>query len=246
MTKQTSHNIAKMGRGTWSAIALMMLGLAVVAGFYFEQNTRISAVEFSGHKFSSADELKEAMVSPVGLLADSVDYEHIFDSLRELPYVKDVAVRMSYRGTLTVEINERQPMGLLAGKPTTYFDESGIQLPWRAGKSVDVPIVYGFRQTAPGDTLSGRDFKQVKDFLIAAKNDPFGWATLSEIAWSENDGVVALSSENGVKLLFGRNGFNQKVTHWKAFYQDVVTHKGINSFRTIDLRFRNQIVTDEL
>ncbi len=235
-----------MGRGTWSAIALMMLGLAVVAGFYFEQNTRISAVEFSGQEFTSADQLEDAMVSPVGLLADSVDYENIFGSLRELPYVKDVAVRMSYRGTLTIQIDERQPIGLLAGKPTTYFDEAGIQLPAQSGIWVDVPIVYGFKQTAPGDSLTGRDFNQVKDFLIAAKNEPFGWTTLSEVAWSETEGVVALSSENGVKLMFGRNRFDQKVTHWKAFYQDVVTHKGINSFRTVDLRFRNQIVTDEL
>lgn len=235
-----------MGRGTWSALALMMLGLAVVAGFYFEQNTRISAVEFSGHKFTPLETLEGAMMSPVGLLADSVHYEAIFSSLRELPYVKDVAVRMSYRGTLTIEIDERQPIGLLAGKPTTYFDEAGIQLPGQSGAWVDVPIVYGFNATAPGDSLTGRDFTQVKDFLIAAKSDPFGWATLSEVAWSENEGVVALSSENGVKLLFGQNGFDQKVTHWKAFYQDVVSHKGINSFRAIDLRFRNQIVTDEL
>lgn len=246
MTNSTPHNIATMGRGTWSALALTMLGLAIVAGIYFEQNTRISAIEFSGHEFTSAEQLEEAMISPVGLLADSVDYEGIFGSLRDLPYVKNVSVRMSYRGTLTIEIDERQPIGLLADKPTTYFDESGIQLPGRPGKWVDVPIVYGFRQTAPGDTLNGRDFSQVKDFLIAARNDPFGWATLSEIAWSENEGVVALSSENGVKLLFGRNEFDQKVTHWKAFYHDVVSHKGINSFRTVDLRFRNQIVTDEL
>lgn len=246
MTKSTPHSTAKMGRGTWSALALIMLGLAIVAGFYFEQNTRISAIEFSGQEFTSVEQLEESMISPVGLLADSVDYGGIFGSLRELPYVKDVAVRMSFRGTLTIEIDERQPIGLLAGKPTTYFDESGIQLPGRAGHWVDVPIVYGFRQTAPGDTLKGPDFAQVKEFLIAAKNDAFGWATLSEVAWNENEGVVALSSENGVKLLFGRNGFDQKVTHWKAFYQDVVTHKGIHSFRTVDLRFRNQIVTDEL
>lgn len=235
-----------MGRGTWSAIALMMLGLAIVAGFYFEQNTRISAVEFSGQEFTTAEQLEKVMISPIGLLADSVDYEGIFDSFSQLPYVKEVAVRMSHRGSLTIEIDERQPIGLMAGKPITYFDESGIQLPGRPGKWVDVPIVYGFRQTTPGDTLEGRDFTQVKEFLIAAKNDLFGWATLSEVAWNKNEGVVALSSENGVKLLFGRNRFDQKITHWKAFYQDVVSQKGINSFRTVDLRFRNQIVTDEL
>lgn len=246
MTKKKSHTNSKTGRGTWGAIAFFMLGLAVVAGFYFEQNTRIAAVEYSGHTFTTSESLKESMMSPVGILADSVDYSAIYSSLRELPYVEDVAVRMSFRGTLTVEITERQPIALLAGTPDIYFDEDGVQLPSLPGQWVDVPIVYGFRSTSPGDTLSGPEFTQVKDFLVSAKKDPFGWTTLSEVAWNDNEGVVALSSENGVKLLFGRNEFDQKVSHWKAFYRDVVAQKGINDFRSVDLRFRNQIVTDEL
>ena len=229
MSKKKSHSNISFGRGTWSAIALAMLGLAVVAGFYFEQSTRISAVEFRGHEFTTEDELQEALISPVGL-----------------PYVRDVAVRMTYRGTLTVEVTERKPIGLLAVKPETFFDSVGVQLPAQPGIGVDVPLVYGFKPTSPGDTLKGKGFDQIKEFLNAASRDPFGWATLSEVAWNENEGVVALSSENGVKLLFGRNRFDQKVSHWKAFYQDVVAHRGINDFRTVDLRFRNQIVTDEL
>jgi hypothetical protein len=246
LSKKKSHSNISFGRGTWSAIALAMLGLAVVAGFYFEQSTRISAVEFSGHEFTTEDALQEALISPVGLLADSVDYAGIYSSLIELPYVRDVAVRMTYRGTLTVEVTERKPVGLLAVKPETYFDSAGVQLPAQPGIGVDVPLVYGFKPTSPGDTLKGKGFDQIKEFLNAASRDPFGWATLSEVAWNENEGVVALSSENGVKLLFGRNRFDQKVSHWKTFYQDVVAHRGINDFRTVDLRFRNQIVTDEL
>jgi hypothetical protein len=235
-----------MGRGTWASLALLMLGIAVVAGFYFDQNTRISSVEFSGQTFTPVEELENSMLSPVGLLADSVDYEEIYRSVSELPYVKNVAVRMSYRGILTVEIDERTPIGLLSGSQPVYFDEAGIQLPVVQGNHVDVPIVYGFEETAPGDTLSGDGFDQVLSFLNQATRDPFSWATLSEVAWSEDEGVVALSNENGVKLLFGENRFDQKIEHWKAFYQRVVAHRGINSFRSIDLRFRNQIVTDEL
>lgn len=235
-----------MGRGTWASLALFMLGIAVVAGFYFEQTTRITSVEFAGQTYTPLEELEDAMLSPIGLLADSVDYEEIYRSVSDLPYVKDVAVRMSYRGKLTIDVEERKPIGLLAGPRTVYFDEAGIQLPPIPGKLVDVPIVYGFQETAPGDTISGDGFDQVLEFMKQATNDSFSWATLSEVAWSNREGVVALSNENGVKLLFGRDRFEQKIEHWKAFYQRVVSHRGIDSFRSIDLRFRNQIVTDEL
>lgn len=246
MANKNTHNSPSWGKMIWIGVALLMLGGAVYAGIYFEQNTRITAVEFTGNEFTPDDQLSVSFPSPVGMLADSIQFDELFSSLQTLPYVKNSSVRMSFRGTLTVEVDERMPIGLLAGSSPSYFDEEGIILPADAGKSVDVPIVYGFRATAPGDTLSATGFQQVKEFLIASKEDSFGWSSISEVAWNEAEGVVALSSENGVKLLFGRNEFDQKVNHWKAFYKDVVSYRGINSFRSVDLRFRNQIVTDEI
>jgi len=236
-----------IGKTGWAAFALLMLGLAVLAGFYFDQNTRISAVEFTGYTFTEETELHQAIESPVGMLADSVDFQSIFKSVQAMPWVRSMSVRMTFRGVLTVEIDEREPIGLLAGSTRkTFFDEDGVLLDARLGTYADVPIVYGFNASAPGDTLKGDDFEQVRKFLSAAKKDPFSWPTISEVAWNSTEGIVALSSENGVKLLFGRDDFNNKINHWKEFNRAVVSHKGINSFRSVDLRFRNQIVTDEI
>ena len=66
------------------------------------------------------------------------------------------------------------------------------------------------------------------------------------MVYDENDGVVALSHENGVKLLFGRNNFQTKLENWKAFYTEVIRVKGIQSMRQVDLRFTNQVVTREI
>lgn len=244
--KSNSDNFS-IGKSGWAAFALLMLGLAVLAGFYFDQNTRISAVEFTGYSFTEESELQQAIESPVGMLADSVDYQSIFKSVHSMPWVRDLSVRMTFRGVLTVEIEEREPIGLLAGSTRkTFFDEDGVLLEARLGTHTDVPLVYGFNATAPGDTLKGDDFDQVRKFLSAAKNEPFSWSTISEVAWNSAEGVVALSSENGVKLLFGRDDFISKVNHWKEFNRSVVARKGINAFRSVDLRFRNQIVTDEI
>jgi hypothetical protein len=81
---------------------------------------------------------------------------------------------------------------------------------------------------------------------MKAKIDGFGWTTISEVVFDETDGVVALSHENGVKLLFGRNNFEHKLENWKAFYAQVVKTKGIQSVQQVDLRFTNQVVTREI
>lgn len=95
------------------------------------------------------------------------------------------------------------------------------------------------------DTLSSEAFVQIRDFLVSALNNPLGWTTISEIAFDPYDGVVALSHENGVKLLFGRNEFDIKLRNWEAFYADIISVKGINSMQQVDLRFTNQVVTRE-
>lgn len=236
-----------MKTASWFAAAIFLLGLAVLSGLYMEQNTTITDVEFKGNHFSTEDELSEAFKSPVGMYADSVDFRSLTEPLKALPYVQNVSMEMGFRGKLTLNVQERQPIGLIIddGK-SAYIDHDGIKLPDRLQKSVDVPLVYGFPVEPMADTLSSDSYLQVRDFLVSAKQNSFGWLTISEVTWSERDGVVALSHENGVKLIFGHDDFENKFSHWEAFYAEVVSRKGINSFKTVDLRFRDQIVAEEV
>ncbi|MEX2456738.1 MAG: cell division protein FtsQ/DivIB [Balneolaceae bacterium] len=248
MSKTRSHTDKKnMKTASWFAAAIFLLGLAVLGGLYMEQNTTITAIEFQGNHFSTEDELTGAFKSPIGMLADSVDFRSLTDPLKTLPYVEDVSMEMGFRGQLTMNIRERQPIGLIIdGGKSVYIDKDGIRLPDRLQKSVDVPLVYGFAAEPIADTLNSDNFIQVRDFLVSAKQNSFGWLTISEVAWNDREGVVALSHENGVKLIFGHDDFENKFSHWEAFYAEVVSSKGINSFRTVDLRFRDQIVAEEI
>ncbi len=106
-------------------------------------------------------------------------------------------------------------------------------------------MLYGYSAES-SDTIKTESFIQVRDFLVAAKTNEFGWTTISEVVFDETDGVVALSHENGVKLLFGRNNFKHKLENWEAFYAEVIRTKGIQSMQQVDLRFSNQVVTHEI
>jgi cell division septal protein FtsQ len=234
---------------SWIAAVLFITGLAVIAGFYMEHNTRINAVEFSGSYFTEVSDLSEQIepISPVGELADSVNYGSLIDALHTLPYVKNIDVSMNFRGRLTFTVHEHDPVGLIVdGSDRMYVSDQGILLPIVHGKAKDVPLVYGFRTAAPGDSISTPEWEQMEQFLTEAKQRPVCWSTLSELAWNDAEGVVALSHENGVKLIFGREEYSERLEHWELFYTDVITYEGIEKFRSIDLRFRNQIVTQQI
>ena len=228
----------------WGSAVVGIAAAAVMGGLYLEKNTRIIDIYITGNHFTEDESVINAIDSPIGLLADSLDYSKYYESILALPYVDDVNIRMNFRGILTFNITEITPLALLThGSDRIYVGEGGIKLPVKTEKTVDVPILYGFSVNPVADTLNSEAFKQTEKFLKAARDSEFGWITISEVAWNDREGVVALSFENGVKLIFGENDFEEKINHWQAFYSQVVSRQGITSFDEIDLRFSNQIVT---
>ncbi|MDX1641601.1 MAG: FtsQ-type POTRA domain-containing protein [Balneolaceae bacterium] len=241
---EKSHTIQNI---VWIFLSLALLTVAVLGGLYVESNTRIEKVTFKGNHYTDSKSLHSVLTSPVGMLVDSVSLDSLFMDLKTLPYVKDVTVSMGIRGTLTFNIVEREPFALLVdGSRRIYLAEGGIKLPVIPEKVQNVPLVYGFSASPLSDSLKSESYRQVEDFLTAARTNKLGWITISEVSWNESEGVVALTYENGVKLLFGRDQFEEKIKNWEAFYTNVVSKKGIGSFTSIDLRFKDQIVARNL
>lgn len=253
MSKKDSHISKKKSENrrpvTLIAGIVLVTGLAVLGGFYMEQNTRIDDVVFSGHYFTSENDLESSIaeITPVGMLADSVNFGELIQTVNQLPYVDEVDLTMGFRGKLQVNVKEHTPLALIVdGSKRSYITKGGVRLPVIPEKTEDVPLLYGFKSASLQDTLQTEAYQKVEEFLTAARDNEFGWITISEVAWNDREGVVALTAENGVKLLFGHANYETSLKHWQAFYREVISTKGIGAFSQIDLRFRNQVVTKEL
>lgn len=247
MTKSSKNN-RRTGSSIFGvALAVIILGFAVAAGLYMEKNTFIQSVQVEGNYFVESDEVFNSIHSPIGMRADSVNFDSIFNQIKTLPYVEDVTVSMNIRGTLTFQIQEYTPFAMLInGSSRSYIAPGGVELPVIPGKIVNVPLVYGLNLSGVTDSTMTNDVRMMNHFLTSLSANETGWATISEIVWNNKEGIVALTIDNGVKLIFGEDDFSQKLQDWQAFYSEVVAHKGLQSFDIIDLRFRDQIVTRKL
>lgn len=242
MTKRKSHN-AKKFPYVWIAAVLLLAGGAVYAGLYLEKSTVIKEIEFTGNYYTETDELQASFKSPLDMVADSVSFNQILEDLKTPPYVKGAHVTMSSRGVLNFRVTEHQPIAMITNNVQRYYlAEGGFILPVITGKTEDVPILYAW-EVVEGKRLSGVAYDKVEGFLLAARNNRFAWITISEISWDSREGVTALSSENGIKLIFGKEGFAEKLSKWELFYSQVAAVKGLDVFHTVDLRFEDQIVT---
>ncbi|WP_445665244.1 cell division protein FtsQ/DivIB [Fodinibius sp. AD559] len=247
MTENKQHNESQNSNAwPWIAGAVFVLGLAVMAGLYWNSTMKVQEVQFEGNHFVSVQDLQLVEV-PTGISPDSINFGEIRNRFEELPYVKHADISVEPSGTMNISISERQPVALLIDdKKKIYIDDEGIKLPIVSGKTVDIPILYGFSATPMQDTLQSKAFKTASDFLTAARNNDVADATISEIAWSSsNEGIVALTNQNGVKLIFGEGDFVTRLRNWEAFYGKVIKQEGIEKMRSVDLRFEGQIVTRE-
>lgn len=230
----------------WLTTLLMVTGIAILAGMYWIQHVTVQKAEVKGVYFTSAEEVLKTADVTMGVHPDSLDLNSISERIERLDYVRSVSPYVEPNGNLQINVSERYPMAMLVnGEDRSYVDAEGVRLPILDGKTLDLPLIYGFSAVSK-DTIKDESFLQIRDFLMRAKADEFGWITVSEVVFDPADGVVALSHENGVKLIFGRNDFKTKLENWKAFYAEIVRTKGIESMQQVDLRFTNQVVTREI
>lgn len=230
----------------WATAIMLIVGITVLAAIYWNRNVTVDEVSFLGNKMTDSEMLFEVAKVPLGIHPDSLDLSVIVDRIEAIDYVKAALPYIEPSGEMNIQITERVPIALLVddGKKI-YVDSEGIKLPIIEGISFDLPLVYGFSVSDKNDTLNSQAFKQISSFLMDAQQNKFGWLTISEVAYNKEEGVVALSQENGVKLLFGNNDFGTKLKNWEAFYTEVIRVKGIQAMQQVDLRFTNQVVTRE-
>lgn len=223
---------------------LLLLGAAVLFGLHLERTTVVDEYRFVGLERVDEGELRELTTLPTGSHPDSLDFASMLEPLLSHPWIQEATIRPQAGGRMALHITERKPIAMLiSANGRCYMDRDGMRMDLR-GKPADLPLIHGF-SCQIGESLEGDAFDDIRDFLTTIQQDPLSWHTLSEVSWNRAEGVTALTQENGVKILFGRGEFERKKTYWNRFYREVVTREGIGLFRTVDLRFRGQIVTEK-
>lgn len=247
---ESDEKSGKPGRklkGRYVLIAIAVVIGATIVGYYANRSVIIQKVTIDGNYFTTKQSVKKHAQVPLNEPPDSINFFRIIHNVIQMPYIKMAYVRVIPPSTLNIHVIERQPIAMLVnGSHKAYVDSSGVELPIIAGKSRNVPIVYGFNASNIGDTLKSNEFKDISRFLIDAQKNKLAEMTISEVAFSKKKGVVALTQDNGVKLIFGKKDYNQRLTYWDAFCKQIIPKEGIKDFLYVDLRYKGQIVTQKM
>jgi cell division protein FtsQ len=119
----------------------------------------ITEIQVAGNARLSADEIRDAMPIAIGDNIFAADLASLGDALRTHPWIASAEVKRILPHTLTVEIREHEPAGLVALGELYLVDNHGRpfkRADLAAGDGEDLPIVTGLARDAyrkdPGDT----------------------------------------------------------------------------------------------
>lgn len=228
----------------YPAALLLLVAASVGASWFFQDRAVVQQIEVRSAAFTTAEQILAASELVQGMAAAEVRPLEVQARIGELPWVAESRVRLVPGGRVQLEVREREPLALLvSGSRMMLVDAAGVALSIPAGYLPDLPLLYGFSLPEHGRPLAAdARFEALSQFLQVLHQSPMAGLKISEVGWHPQEGVIALSRENAVRLVFGDGDFADKVDRWEQFYRQLAPVKGMAAFTRLDFRFRNQVV----
>ncbi|AXJ00349.1 Cell division septal protein FtsQ [Cyclonatronum proteinivorum] len=224
-------------------ILIALITASVAASWQLQDRSVVQHFEIQSAGFTPEAQILAVSGLETGMAAAEVRPLEVQARIDSLPWIAESSVRLVPGGRVLIGFTEREPVALLIeGSRLMLTDAAGVALDIPEGFAPDLPLLYGFRLPAHGERLPEAQFAPLGSFLAALQQSALAGLLISEVGFHPEEGVIALSRENAVRLVFGTESFAQKIDRWEAFYRQVAPVKGMAAFTRLDFRFENQIV----
>lgn len=167
---------------------------------------------------------------------DSLKKQEIEKEIKKNKYIEDVQVFCSVDKHYTVEITQRKPVLRVKSSDTSFFlDKNGIVLPTGTKYASEVHLYRGNieKKFAKKKLLLFQKFLDENDY----------WAEMIDYIYVEGSELELYLRLKSGKIKFGKvENIAQKFDKLQLFINKIGKYKGLENYKTIDLRFDNQIV----
>ena len=148
--------------------------------------------------------------------------------------VKDTS---SYKGVLVVKVKHRKPVVRIISENANYFlDKEGNKIPSSSDYTANVLVVTGFLSEKFAAT-------ELLPFVLFVEEDDF-WEAQIEQIHVEKNGNILLTPLVGDHIieLGSLDNYNGKLKKMRAFYEQVLANNSWNKYKTISLKYNNQVI----
>ncbi len=246
--------------------ALFAIGVLALLSFTKQKKSNTICKEvivkvdvLSGNHFVTPKRVEEILVN-LGFKKgvdkfSQIDTEKLERKLLSLSSVESVEVYKSLKGVLQIEIEQRKPIARVFNRNgySLYIDDKGKTMQTSEHYTARVMGVNGFLKLKAGedynkivisDSLKQQTLlDEVYEMANAIHEDEFLNALIEQIYIEKNEEIILIPKVGNQEIMFGKaNDIQTKFEKLKLFYTNGINPNNLNLYKTINLKFDNQIV----
>lgn len=231
----------------WNDVRLVLILSAVAFLYSFSskrnesRNIRETNIEFAqSEAFITREAVNNLLIQNFGgvksIRKDKLDLNNVEKSLDENPMIDKAEVYATVDGKLRAVIVQKKPVArIFQGVNSYYIDYKGGRMPLSDSYTARVPLV-----TGEVDAVEKPKLYKVLNYV---HNDPFLEKNIIGIEVTPKGNLMMKSRNYGYVIEFGRpQNIEAKFNNYKAFLQDAVKDTLIEQYKTINLKFTQQVV----
>lgn len=233
----------------WS---LVLVGAAclTLAARHQKQIGKVKAVAFhiqGGEQqlFVDEQELKALMAYETqikGKARHLIPLRRLEKAVEQNPWISRAQIFIDNQQVLQVVLQERQPVARIfdVNGASFYIDSTGFSLPLSDKTTARVPVFTGLEDAQKKDSLLYKDMAFLAQHLAL---DSFLQAQLAQVVILPQHQYEILPLVGNHSIRLGTtDDLKEKLSKLAAFYTGAWLQKGMLRYKTLDLRFRGQVV----
>jgi cell division protein FtsQ len=241
------------------AWVLSLAGLVVLMSFVEgkKQSVKCSNVKIlipGADNFIEREEidaiLRQSQGELIGRKLETINLDDIEDKIKANPYIAYAKVYSDMDGVIHIEISQREPLLRIinAANQDFYVDKNGMKMPVSANFTADVLVANGnITEGFSGklDTLNSKLAADLYSTALFIKRDTLWDAQIEQLFVNDRKDIELIPRVGNQRIILGdADSLEVKMRNLMAFYKQAMPKVGWDAYKTISIKFTNQIVCE--
>jgi cell division protein FtsQ len=231
----------------WNNIRLVVILCMVVFLYAFTSKRNNGRkllktdIELVGNEnYITKDSVNNLLIQSYGAVASihkvDLDLNSVEKRLNSNAMVEKAEVYTTVDGKLKAIIKQRRPVArIFEGSQSYYLDSKGQKMPLSDNETARVPLVTGNIEMA--------DAKKMQQLLDYIYKDAFLNKNIIGLSVTPVGNMILKSRGDDYDIVFGKPiNIERKFENYKAFLQDAAKDTLIKNYKTVNLKFTQQVV----
>lgn len=239
---------------------ICLSGLVVLMGFIEvkKQDVKCENVKIiipGADNFIEREEIDAILAESEGQLIGrnlkEVNTQKIEKAIQANPYIAFAKVYADMDGVIRIEIKQRQPVlrVINAGGQDYYIDKEGLKMPVSANFTANVLVATGNILEGFGgrvDSLRTSLAADLYEIALYLKQDTLWDAQIEQIFVNNKKDIELIPRVGNQRIILGdASSLDHKMKNLLAFYKQAMPLMGWDAYKTISVKYANQVVCEK-